>query len=427
MNGVDFSSITALSGKSLVDSGVATVPATTDTGIVVCPFIPAPKGPFDDSELADYVNYAHMYQLSTATGVVAMVNNYASWGYLLSNGEFYTGGWGNASSLGLGSTDAYQVTTNGGLRLSLSNVSKVQSHSSGFIAIKTDGTLWWCGNIGNYLDTTGTGQSTTSSSNGWLQIGSDTDWYDIKCFSTYPYTILAIKGSAGSRYVYSCGYNVNYNTGLGTNSGTTKQFTRVKSAASTDLSESIAEVATCYGSCAAITDSGKLFTWGEAGQGVLGNGSTTDKPYATQIGSDTDWDKVWVQRYGSFAMKTNGTMYMSTGTTAWRIEPSSDRTFTQIGSDTDYEDMRVFDQTSNSMDFTVLAKKNGSWYVSASTSAQGAWHGKTNGNKTATTNGSWVSLNTYLEKNEITGTIDDIMLFGGASAQGEPAAMFALS
>lgn len=426
MNGVDFSSITALSGKSFFESssGIDTAPVTTDTGVVVCPYNLVPYGPFSKAEGSSYANPLNMLQVSDITGVQQLAQNTNQFSILKTNGDLYVGGWTSNSSMGVDADTANNVINNGGVTLSLTGVSKVSHHTGGMLAIKTNGTLWWTGGISTYLDNTGTGQSTTNANFEWKQIGSDTDWVDIDASWMYPWTIVAIKGSSGSQYLYTTGYNANYGSGLGTNSGITKQFTRVKSAASTNLSESFAHARINYSSCLAVTESGKLFSWGENAQGTLGSGNTTDKPYATQVGSDTDWDNAWPARYGGFAMKTDGTMYMSTGRNSWRIEPNTNRTFTQIGTDTDYEDLILY-PGSNSLNYTVFAKKNGTWYISTgSTHDANSWVGSTQ--KSATTANTWVTVSSFME-NAPTGTIDYLLPIINYTSQFEPCVMFALS
>lgn len=422
--GVDTANIDNISGLGTGAGGISPVPATTDSGIVVCPTNEGLQYPYSSGEFSDYSNPVHMYQLSSLTGVVALGSGAFSWGALLSNGNLYTGGGTNSNQLGI-SSGASDLVNNGGLGLSLSGVSKVGFGSGTIFAIKTDGTLWWAGGISSYLNSTGTGRGTTNSLNGWTQIGSDTDWYDIKVYPNYPYQAIAIKGASGSRYLYACGGNQNYGTGQGTNSGSTFSWTRVKSAASTDLSESISKIALSYASGLAVTDSGKLFSWGENQYGPLGSGNTTDKPYATQVGTDTDWTNCWVQRFGGFALKSGGTMYMSTSRSSWRIEPSTTSTFTQIGTDTDYQDIAVFSNYSASMNYAVFAKKGGSWYVSANQILGGAWPGSSYWG--GSSEGTWTAINDALTENDITGTIDVVYPFYSSSNANVPQLMFALS
>jgi len=123
-------------------------------------------------------------------------------------------------------------------------------------------------------------------------------------------------------------------------------------------------------------------------------------------------------------MKTNGTMYMTTSTSQWRIEPSTTKTFTQIGTDTDYQDLALY-EGANTLNNIVFAKKNGVWYVSSGgTNKAGSWVGDTA--QSATTQGSWVSLSSYME-NPPTGTIDALYPLISNSAPTEPSLMFALS
>lgn len=424
--GVDTSNIDNVSGFFTTQSGgIAAVPVTLDRGVVICPFNLGPYGPFSKGELDDYQNHANMFQIDSMTGVKQMVNYDYQFAVLKTNGDLYIGGHSNTGSYGIGFPEANALINDGGIGLSLTGVDVVSPMQGGFFAIKTNGTLWWAGSCGTYLNNTGTGQGTTTSSYTWTQIGSDTDWVDIKAFARYPYTAIAIKGGTGAKYLYSCGYNNNYGTGLGTNSGQTYSWTRVKSDATTNLSDSISKIAISYGSCLAVTEDGKLLSWGENSRGILGAGNTTDKPYATQVGTATDWRKCYVCRYGGFAINSSNELYMSTNVSTWRIEPNTTGTFGKVNNDTDYDDIAVFDQTSNSMDYTVWAKKNGVWHVSTAYSQPaGGWVGSTQ--QSSTPVNGWSSLTTYME-NYPTGTIDFLMPFAGTSSQGEPAIMLAIS
>ena len=422
--GVDTSTIDNISGLGVGGGGISAVPVTTDTGIVLCPVNSSLGKPFSENELSAYDNPTHMYQVSDITTVVQMSYNAYAYGALKSNGDFYVGGWANASYMGMSSSDAASVVADGGMKLSLSGAVKIESHQYGFFAIKTDGTLWWCGQVSSYLNSAALGGGSTVSSNGWTQIGSDTDWHDIVTYINWPSSAMAIKGASGSRYLYATGYGTNYATGQGSTS-TLYNWTRVKSSSGTDLNESMSVVKTSYGSSLAVSDSGKLFSWGENGYGGLGQGNTTDKPYATQVGVATNWDDCWVSRFVGLAKNTSGEMYMSTRLSSFRIEPSTDKTFTKIGTDTDYQDIRLYHKTTSSLDYTVFVKKGGSWFVSHDGVTAGRWAGSTAA--AATSQGTWVALNTVLQDNDITGTVDDIMPFESSNANSAAAVMFALS
>tara|TARA_R110000850_G_scaffold116636_2_gene232563 strand:- start:1210 stop:2499 length:1290 start_codon:yes stop_codon:yes gene_type:complete len=424
--GVDTSTIDNISGLG-TGSGSEGIPefvSNTDTGIVVCPQGSAIGKPNSTAALSDYENSMHMFQISDITGVVFMLYNQVHHGALKSNGDFFVGGFGTSTGMGLSSSDATSVINDGGMKLSLSNVAKVSATTNGFIAIKTDGTLWFSGYIGSYLNSTGVGGGSVSSNFGWAQIGSDTDWHDISASYSYPYFVNAIKGAAGSRYLYASGTGANYATGQGSTS-TLTSFTRVKSSSGTNLSESMSLLSLIgYSNSLAISDSGKLFAWGENGYGTGGQGNTTDIQYATQAGSATNWNGCWVTRFGAFAKNTSGEMYMTTGRSSWRIEPNTNKVFTKIDNDTDYEDLRVYSNSQQSGYYTAFAKKGGSWFVSTSGVPTNGWAG--NGAQTSSTTG-WVALNTVLQKNDITGDIDDILPYFSTSTGGNPCVMFALS
>mgnify|MGYP000353780123 CR=1 FL=1 len=424
--GVDTSNIDNVSGFFVTQGGgISPVPATTDSGVLLCPYNVQVARPWSAATFEDYQNPVHMFQLADFTGVKKIANSIYHMGILLNNGNLYTSGYTNSAYFGLSSADAIDAVNNGNFNLSLSNVKTFGCTIQGFMAIKNDGTLWFAGSVSNYLNSAGLGGGSTISTYGWTQIGTDTDWHDLDVYPGYPYLALAAKGASGSRYLYAAGYSANYQTGQGVTSPSFFSFTRVKSAASTDLTESFDKVKVSYASCLAITETGKLFSWGENRRGQLGTGNSTDKPYATQVGSDTDWDDCWVQRYGGWAKKTDGTMYMSTNLSSWRIEPNTNATFTQIGTDTDYEDLAVFANDSSSFDYTVFAKKNGSWYGSTLGHPAYSWVGSSS--LSATAEGSWVALNTMLQENDITGTVDLIHCFESSLSNNEAAIIFAVS
>lgn len=424
--GIDTSNIDNVSGFFVTQDGgggITPVPATTDSGVILCPHNSTLARPWSTATFEDYGNPVHMFQISDLTDVKMMSYNAYHISILLNNGNLYVGGYTNALQMGLSSANASDAISNATFKLALTNVKKSKCHNAGHVAIKNDGTFWWTGTISAYFNSGGVGGNTYEYYN-WRQIGSDTDWHDFDVFHGYPYNMLAIKGSSGSRYLYSTGYGQGYSNGQG-NQTRLYSFTRVKSAANTDLTESFDKVKVSYSSNLAVSESGKLFSWGENGQGVLGSGNTKDKKYATQVGTDTDWDDCWVQRYAGFAKKTDGTMYMSTKSSSWRIEPSTGSTFTQIGTDTDYEDLALYDHDSSSHNYTVFAKKNGSWYVSTIQVEAGGWAGPSY--QGATAQGSWVAINTVIQQNDITGTIDSILCIESQLAQSKPAVIFALS
>ena len=418
--GVDTSTIDNISGLGTSSGGIDPVPATTDTGIVVCPRNTVPYGPYSKTELTEYSNLAHMFQLSDMTGVAKLVASTYHWGALKTNGEFYLGGWSAVNNMGLAYADAQGVIASGGLTLNLSGVSKIVPHSSGWFAIKTNGELWYSGSVTSYF-------TATQASYMWRQVsmGND-DWYDIAAYPGYPQTVIAIKGAAGSRYLYASGRGTSYGTGQGSTS-TLSAFTRVKSSSGTDLAESMSMVKTSYSSCIAISDSGKLYTWGDNPYKQLGTGNNTDKPYATQIPNDPeDWNDCWINRYGGWAKNTSGEMFLSTSTTSWKVQSSTGGTFSQVGSDTDFEDLALQDQTTSSLGYPSWAKKGGVWHVMFYSSIpEGGWAGEAQ--QSAPSGTSYVTLNSILQANDTTGTVDYLLPYTSASANNNTGLMLALS
>ena len=416
--GVDTSTIDNISGIGSSSGGIAAVPATTDTGIVVCPKNSSPYGPFSTAELAEYSNLAHMFQLSDMTGVAKLVNNNYQWGALKTNGEFYIGGYTQNYQMGLSSTAASAVANNGGLALSLSGVSKIVPHQFGWFAIKTNGEMWYTGYPTPYF-------TAAQAAYVWrkMSVGTD-DWYDITAYPGNPYQVIAIKGAAGSRYLYASGRGTSYGTGQGSTS-TLSAFTRVKSSSGTDLAESMSMVKTSYASCIAISDSGKLYTWGDNPSRQLGTGNTTDKQYATQIPNDPeDWSDCWINRYGGWAKNTSGEMFLSTSTTQWKVQSSTGGTFSQVGSDTDFEDLAIQSQTTSSLGYISFAKKGGVWHVChASTIPAGEWAGEAASSAIT----SYVTVNSILQANDITGTVDYLLPYVSSSANNNTGLMLALS
>ena len=68
--GVDTSSIDNVNGFFKTQGGgVTPVPATTDTGVVMCVKNSNLRGPYSQATFEDYANPSHMFQVSDLTGV----------------------------------------------------------------------------------------------------------------------------------------------------------------------------------------------------------------------------------------------------------------------------------------------------------------------------------------------------------------------
>lgn len=412
-SGIDASLIAAFSGKSFTAGGGGiSAPSEVDTGIIYFEAGGFNSNIIDaDSIFSDASISLYKAQISDRTDIISIRASSFHTFALSSAGVLYSAGSTNVTSLGRTTSG----TGNEGYKLleSLTSVSKFSPHANGCWAIKTDGTLWWCGSISNYaLANNIPNQTVNYSYNGWLQYGTDTDWVDIWGFPSYPYIAFATKGGAGSEYLYTCGYNQYGRTGLGLTSGVTYGWTRVKSDASTDWTETIDWVDSSYYGTVVVTKSGKLFCMGDANYHGCGQGSTTDQVYPIQVGTDTNWTKAYdVGQGGAFAIKSTGEIYSSISNTGYyEVRPSiADRTFRQCGTDSDYEDIRVHKAT-NGTGAEVIFKKStdGNWYFNSNQTINSL------GGSVAQSSGAddWRTINEALQGNDMTrtGSIEDILI-----------------
>lgn len=428
-NGIDMANIAKINDQDVPQGGLTT-PSEDTTGMLYFEKAATARSstvPDTIEHLPADVPHVYKHAIHSQTDIVRLRFGQYHYFGLDSSGVLYSAGYTNTSYLGRTIGGAGSGTEAHDFVQCLTGVAKFDAHDNGAWAIKTDGSLWWCGQISNFADSGDTGQSTTVASNGWLQFGSDTDWVDIVCWSQFPQKTLAIKGTGSSKYLYGCGSNSQGGLPVGTNSGSTKPFTRAKSASSTDLAEDFnaGGLDQGYNNGMAVASNGKLYVWGEGSSGVLGTGSTTDNFYAAQMGTDTDWSLPFVYsgRNAGLCIKTNGTLYMSTSTTSsLNIQPASaNRTYQQVGTDTDYEDFRYAHRTTSGSRDLVYAKKNGAWYANwDSTIIYPHSFGGTSNLSTPTEN-TWVALNSFLGGNGVTATITELryMFIDASSSNGE--------
>jgi alpha-tubulin suppressor-like RCC1 family protein len=215
--------------------------------------------------------------------------------------------WGNSQRgrLGHNNTTYRSSPTQVGTNTNWSsNVSIGLTFSAG---IKTDGTLWtWGGN--------GSGQLGLNSSGNYLeissptQVGASTNWSDVKVGNagTLVTHTAAIKTDGtlwlwGSIAYSALGLPTAVNKSSPTQVGTNTNWGRVSIAVQHS---------------AAIKTDGTLWLWGKNSYGQTGfntaSGYTTSP---TQLGTGTDWRIVSAGRFGTGAIKTNGTLWMwGTGT-----------------------------------------------------------------------------------------------------------------
>ena len=191
--------------------------------------------------------------------------------------------------------------------------------------IKSDGTLWSCGNNG--FGQLGLGDTTNRSSP--TQVGSLTDWYSLATSAGDANSMCAIKTDGT---LWSWGNNSAGQLGLG---DTTKRSSPVQVGSLTNYRQ----ISKGTNTIMFINTSNQLWVVGLGDNGGLGTGNTTSISSPVQLGSDTDWKNVSGMAYGGNATKTDGSLYiwgrnnygqLGDGTTTNTSSPN------QVGSATDW-------------------------------------------------------------------------------------------
>jgi len=243
---------------------------------------------------------------------------------LKNNGTLWSWGRNDLGQLGLGDTTQRTSPVQIGV---VTTWSKIAVGNANVSAIRTDGTLWsWGYNADGRL-----GDSSTTQRNSPVQIGSATNWSEISAGGNHT---VAIKTNGT---LWAWGNNSQYQLGDGT---TTQRTSPVQIGSATNWTK-----VACGGGATnlALRSDGTLWSWGYGLYGALGHGNTADKTTPTQIGSATNWSKIFSTEYCSFAIKTDGTLWawgyndywmLGDGTSTQRNSP------VQIGTDTDWSEVR---------------------------------------------------------------------------------------
>jgi len=215
---------------------------------------------------------------------------------------------GGARFVGLGSTST-NVLTQVGTDTDWKYIAYSPNTSSFTLAIKNNGTLWATGDNG--LGQLGLGDTTDRTT--FTQVGTDTNWAYVSTGESFT---LAIKTNGT---LWAWGRNSEGQLGLG---DTTLRTSPVQVGTGTNWKT----VAGAGQTSLAIKTDGTLWTCGNNFFGQLGQGivpSTT--PYTTfaQVGSSTNWDKVFGSLFTAFAITTTGEVYGCGQNATKMIENSS--------------------------------------------------------------------------------------------------------
>ena len=243
---------------------------------------------------------AQIFNLTTADGGTTWYGyeefNYSTVG---SNYNIFTWGANDHGTLGLNSvaniSSPVQLT---GATWTDGTSGGAQHRNGTSFFRKSDGTAWiWGDNTQGCL-----GLNSRTDYSSPVQLGTETNWG--YCFAG-GYQTGASK-TDGTLWTWGTGMNgVNYNVGPGKRSSPTQ-------IPGTTWSSDPYMCSFSYGQAGAIRTDGTLWVWGRNDYGGLGRNNTTNAPGVSspiQLGSGTDWSRIFSGHLNRTAMKTDGTLW----------------------------------------------------------------------------------------------------------------------
>ena len=281
---------------------------------------------------------------------------YSAFG-ITSTGQMWEIG-SSGSYLAGSETNTFQQIT--GVGDSDTGWTSVSSSYDGALAINS-GKMYYIG--ANSFGQAGTG-NTTGSYSSWTQVGTDTDWQEVKRARQFS---LATKTS--SNVLYSAGRNYAYQTGQGTSSGNTTSWTAIDDTNFTN--SGITDFGVNYDGGYLITG-GEVYIWGDNDSNErFGTNTTADIQIPTQTGKvggtfQTDWVTGAITNNSMHLINTSGELY-HTGEGGGRRGDGSnsdakDGNFVQIGTDTDWQEVHADPSGMATSDYGLSALKGNKVY-----------------------------------------------------------------
>ncbi len=226
---------------------------------------------------------------------------------ITTNGTLWSWGQNGQGSLGLGDGVYRSSPTQVG---TLSSWQKVGGSAYDTLAIRSDNTLWGMGQ--NSLGVLGLGDTVKRSSP--VQVTSATGWVQVvgsggSAGNSFAFQDLSLRTG---RTLWVWGANAYGELGLGD---------RVYRSAPTQIPEATTWSGVSGGQVfrLGVKNNGTLWAWGRNNYGQLGQNdagsggspSATSRSSPVQVGTLTDWAKVFTGNYnaGAFAIKTSGTLW----------------------------------------------------------------------------------------------------------------------
>ena len=234
--------------------------------------------------------------------------------------QAYSWGMGLGYATGQGSAGNLLVPTQLGVDENWVWVSPGYQHGLG---VKTDGTLWSWGT--GALGRLGHGDTVNQPTP--TQVGDSQDWMAVGAGQWHS-VALQWDGT-----LWSWGENAVNQLGHGVTG--TDYLSPVQVGTATDWAWfSVGNLHNL-----ALKTDGSLWSWGEGGNGRLGDGATSDNAVPTQVGTDTDWAWLSAGHQHSAALKTDGTLWTWGRGSQGRLghgDSTNQLTPVQVGTDTDW-------------------------------------------------------------------------------------------
>tara|TARA_X000001316_G_scaffold3893_1_gene818 strand:- start:3454 stop:4770 length:1317 start_codon:yes stop_codon:yes gene_type:complete len=223
------------------------------------------------------------------------------------------------------------------------------------------GKLYFVG--GNTYGQNGTG-NTTSSFGSFTQVGTDSDWQDVKAGRFYS---MATKTT--NNVVYTAGRNFQFQTGQGTSSGNTTSWTAIDDTNFTN--SGITDFGVNYDGGYLITG-GEVYIWGDQDSNErFGLNTSTDVQIPTQTGKvggtfQTDWVNAAITSNSMHLINTSGELYHTGEGSGRRGDglntDAKSGNFVQIGTDTDWQEVYADPTAVSSFDYGMSALKGSKVY-----------------------------------------------------------------
>jgi len=225
-------------------------------------------------------NLSTLAQIGSATNwtsIHALANSLHA---INSAGEFWACGHNNNGQLGQGNTSDTNVLVQVGSLTNWLKFTRGDSNSQSVVIIKTDGTMWGIGDN----DQGQLGIGTTSDLSSPVQIGSRTDWAGGSSSSRVCHFlnndgIMYAAGDGNTTYGYLGDGTINaYSSPVQVGS-----HSKVVEISIQSFSGAVTSVRRADGT---------IWAWGDNNNGILGDGTTVDKSFPVQVGTETDWMNV---------------------------------------------------------------------------------------------------------------------------------------